>query len=67
MRTTVDLDEDLIGEVAKFTGAKTKKDAITAALLSYINMKKREELAAMIGHYDHGMTLKELQKTRNEN
>jgi Arc/MetJ family transcription regulator len=67
MRTTVDLDEDLINEAAKFTGAKTKKDAITATLVAYIKKKKWEELATIIGHDDQCMTLKEFQKSRNEN
>jgi Arc/MetJ family transcription regulator len=66
MRTTIDVDDKLIEEAAKLSGAKTKKDAIAIALAAYVHMKKREELRAMIGQYDHGMTLKELQKIRDE-
>ena len=66
MRTTLELDEELLEEVVKLSGAKSKKSAIATAMEEYIKMKRREELRAMIGNYEHGMTLKELRKTRNE-
>ncbi|MBI1741907.1 type II toxin-antitoxin system VapB family antitoxin [Candidatus Acetothermia bacterium] len=66
MRTTVELDEKLLEEVLKLSGAKTKRSAIAKAMEEYVRMKKREELRAMIGNYEHGMTLKELRKVRDE-
>jgi Arc/MetJ family transcription regulator len=66
VRTTLELDQDLVEEVLKLSGAKTKKRAITTAMEEYIRMKRREELRAMIANYEHGMTLEELHKIRDE-
>jgi Arc/MetJ family transcription regulator len=65
MRTTVELDEKLLEEVLKLSGARTKKRAIAMVMEEYIKIKRREELRAMIGNYEHGMTLKELQEIRD--
>jgi Arc/MetJ family transcription regulator len=66
MRMTLELDEKLLEQVLKLSGAKTKKSAVMAAMEEYIKMKRREELRAMIGAYEHGMTLDELAQTRDE-
>ena len=44
MRTTIDIENDLIHEVMKKAGVKTKKDAIVTALRDYLRYKKIEEL-----------------------
>ncbi len=65
MRTLIEIDENLMKEVLKISKEKTKKGAITKAMEEYIKMKRREELKNMIGSYDFPLTLKELEKIRN--
>jgi Arc/MetJ family transcription regulator len=67
MRTTIDIENDLIHEVMKKAGVKTKKDAIVTALRDYLRYKKIEELKGLIGNYeDFDLTFDDLKKMRNE-
>jgi Arc/MetJ family transcription regulator len=67
MRTTIDINADLINEVMNKAGAKTKKEAIVIALRDYLRFKKIEELKELIGNYDtYNLTLSDLKKIRNE-
>ncbi|MBI1821840.1 MAG: type II toxin-antitoxin system VapB family antitoxin [Nitrospirae bacterium] len=67
MRTTMDIDDMLISEVIKVSGARTKKGAVVIALQEYIKAKKREELKKIIGSYDEfGLSLNDLEKMRRE-
>jgi len=66
MRTTIDVNNDLINEVIKKAGVKTKKSAIETALKDYLKYKKIEELKGLIGNYDtFNLTLDDLKKMRN--
>lgn len=49
MRTTLNLDEELIKELMKVTGAKTKVEAIHLAISEFIRRKKLEGLKALSG------------------
>jgi Arc/MetJ family transcription regulator len=67
MRTTIDLNDDLLKEVMKKSGAKTKKSAIVTAMEDYLKLKSREELKNLVGSYDEfGLDHKDLKKMRNE-
>ncbi len=67
MRTTIDVDLDLVSEVMKQAGVKTKKDAIATAMKSYLRHKKIEELKGLIGNYStFDLTLDDLKKMRDE-
>jgi Arc/MetJ family transcription regulator len=67
MRTTIDIDSDLLKEVMEKSGAKSKKGAIITALKDYLRLKRREELKNLIGNYDtFNLDLKDLRKMRNE-
>lgn len=67
MRTTLDIDDNLLKEIMKTSGAKTKKGAIVIALKEYLRTKRREELKEMIGNYDDfGLSLKDLEKMRRD-
>ena len=66
MRTTIDVNNDLINEVIKKAGVRTKKSAIETALKDYLKYKKIEELKDLIGNYDtFNLTLDDLKKMRN--
>ncbi len=67
MRTTIDINEDLINEVMKKAGVKTKKEAIVTAMKAYLRFKKIEELKELVGNYDtFDLTLSDLKKMRDE-
>tara|TARA_B100000959_G_scaffold281472_1_gene345603 strand:+ start:1265 stop:1471 length:207 start_codon:yes stop_codon:yes gene_type:complete len=67
MRTTIDINDALLNEVIKKSGAKTKKGAIVTAMKDYIRFKKLQELKELVGNYDDfGLSLKDLKKMRNE-
>ncbi len=64
MRTLIDIQDELMKDLLKETQAKTKKEAIVTAIGTYLNLKRRERLASLIGNYDFGYTLEELEKMR---
>ena len=49
MRTTLDLNEDLVTELMKATQAKTKTEAIHIAMADLIRRKNLERLKALKG------------------
>jgi len=67
MRTTLDIDAELIEKVIKTTGAPSKKKAIETAMKEFLRTKRRKELSELIGHYEEfGVTLKDLKKMRKD-
>lgn len=64
-KTTVAINEKLLKEAIQAIGAKTKKDAIEAGLLSLVRAASREALRKELGTYDISTTLRELEKSRN--
>lgn len=48
--------------------AKTsvKKDAIVLAIKTFLDVRRREKLAGLVGNYDFGYSLKELEKMRQD-
>jgi Arc/MetJ family transcription regulator len=67
MKTTFDIDEDILRKVMEVSKAKTKKGAITIALKEYLTLKKREELKGLIGNYiDFELTVDDFRKMRHE-
>ena len=65
MRITLDIDAELLEEVVKATGARTKKKAIEIAIKEFLRAKRRKELSDLIGNYEEfDVTLKDLGKMR---
>lgn len=44
MRTNIVIDDKLMDEVIKLTGAKTKKEAVELGLLALLRIKKQEKI-----------------------
>jgi len=58
MRTNIEIDDALIGEVMKVANVKTKKEAVHLALQEFLKVKKKNlfDLAGKIAfddRYDH--------------
>ena len=49
MRVTLNIPDDLLAEVQKITGEKSKTKAITIAMREYIRQKRKKELIALRG------------------
>jgi Arc/MetJ family transcription regulator len=67
MRTTLEIDADLLKKIIKNTGVKTKKKAVEIAMKEFLRAKRREELSQLIGNYeDFSLSLEELERMRSE-
>ena len=64
MRTLIDIQDGLIEDLLRETRARTKKEAITTAIETYLNLKRREKLIALAGNYDFGYSQEDLQQMR---
>lgn len=64
MKTLIDIQDDLMNELLKEAKAKTKKEAVTTAIKTYLNLKKRQRLASLIGNYEFGYTVQDLERMR---
>ena len=66
MRTLIDIQEDLLEELLKESGTNVKKDAIILAIKTFLDVRRREKLAALIGNYNFGYSLKDLEEMRKD-
>jgi len=67
MRTTLDIDDEILQETMNETRATRKKKAVEKALREYIRMKRRQNLSARIDSWkDFNLSLEELDRLRNE-
>jgi Arc/MetJ family transcription regulator len=51
MKTTIDIPDELLADAMKFTGAKTKRDAVVKAIESFNRLQKIECLIATAGTF----------------
>tara|TARA_R110002110_G_scaffold414983_1_gene647334 strand:- start:19855 stop:20049 length:195 start_codon:yes stop_codon:yes gene_type:complete len=49
MRTNIDIDDKLMADALKFTGLKTKKDAVDLALKTLVRLHKQAEIKKFRG------------------
>ena len=66
MRTLIDIQDELMNALLKETKSHTKKEAITIAIKTYLNLKRREKLASLIGNYEFGYTHEDLDRMRSD-
>ncbi len=64
MKTLIDIQDDLMNELLKETEVKTKKEAVITAIKTYLNLKKKQRLALLIGNYEFGYTAQDLDRMR---
>jgi Arc/MetJ family transcription regulator len=65
-KTTVIIDDKLLDEAMRVSGAKTKKQAITTGLKELIRRKNLEALRQELGTFDLALSLEDLEKLRND-
>ena len=66
MRTLIDIQDELIEDLLKEANTTVKKEAIILAIKTFLDVRRREKLAALIGNYDFGYSLTELEKMRKD-
>ena len=66
MRTLIDIQDELMNELLKEANTKVKKEAIVLAIRTFLDFKRREKLASLIGHYEFDYTKDELEKMRRD-
>jgi Arc/MetJ family transcription regulator len=49
MKTTINLDDDLLSECRKLSGGKTDDDIVCSALKEYVRMLKRRKMLELEG------------------
>ena len=52
MRTTLDIDSNLLDQVVETTGERSKTRAVNKALAEYVRRAKIDELRAIAGNID---------------
>lgn len=66
MKTTVDIPEKELEDAMRFTKAKTKREAIVAAIVDFNRRRRMAELARHAGTCDDIMTVAELRELRRK-
>ena len=66
MKTTIDIPESELRQAMKYTGAKTKKDAIVFALKDFNKRQRLAQLARILGTFEDCMTQDELKIMRED-
>jgi Arc/MetJ family transcription regulator len=65
-KTTVVIDDRLLDEAMKASGAKTKRQVIATGLQELIRKKNLEAFRRELGTFDLALSLEELEKLRDE-
>lgn len=66
MRTMIDIQDDLMTELLREADTKNKKNAVVLAIRTFLDMKRRKKLAALIGNYEFGYSSEELERIRKD-
>ena len=66
MKTLIDIQDDLMNDLLKEANTTVKKKAILLAIETFLDVKRREKLAALIGNYEFGYSLRELEEMRSD-
>jgi Arc/MetJ family transcription regulator len=65
MKTTIDIPDGTLEEVMRFTGAKTKREAVVTAVERFNRLKRLEKLNARVrGRFRDFMTQADLKAMR---
>ncbi len=66
MRSTIDIDDELLEEAKRLTSIKTKKELINLSLMELIRKKRIEHLLSLYGSSPVDLTLKDIEKFRED-
>ena len=66
MKTLLDIQDSLMDELLKEADTKIKKEAVILAIKTFLEVKRREKLAALIGNYEFGYSVDDLERMRKD-
>ena len=66
MKTIIDIPENELQEIIKYTGAKSKKEAVVYAIRDFNKRHRLAEIAKILGTFDDFMTQDDLKKMRED-
>lgn len=66
MKTTIDIPDKELKEAIKYTGAKTKRDAVVYALKDFNKRRRLAELSKILGTFKDFMTQEDLKLMRED-
>jgi Arc/MetJ family transcription regulator len=66
MKTTIDIPDKELRDAMKFTGARSKREAVVTALADFNRRQRLQRLAQQFGTFDDFLTHEELQRMREE-
>jgi len=66
MKTTVDIPKEALEEVMRHTGARTKREAVLAAIDEFNRRRRLARLVDRLGSFEELPTLKEVLGLRGE-
>ncbi len=52
MRTTLNIEDHLFGDLIELTGARTKTEAVRKALHEFVRWRRKQQLLALRGNLD---------------
>lgn len=64
MRTNIVLDDDLVAEAQRLTGARTKREVVDLALRQLVRLQRQRAVLDLEGAVDWEGDLEELRRTR---
>ena len=64
MKTTIDIPENELSDAIRFTGARTKREAVVTAIAEFNRRRRMAELAGYAGTCPDLMTVDELLEQR---
>jgi Arc/MetJ family transcription regulator len=62
MRTNIDIDDQLMRDALKATGARTKKEAVELGLKTLIRLKKQESIKKFKGRLEWSGDLNDMRR-----
>ncbi len=66
MKTTIDIPDKELKEAIRYTGAKTKRDAVVYAIKDFNRRRRLAELAKVLGTFKDFMTQEDLKVMRED-
>ena len=66
MKTTIDIPDKELADAMRFTRAKTKREAVVAAIIDFNRRQRMAELVKHAGTCDALMTVEALQEQRRQ-
>lgn len=66
MKTTIDIPDNELADAIRFTGSKTKREAVVIAIKDFNRRRRLEKLAKALGTFENFMTQDDLKTMRED-